>query len=338
MARVLVVDDEDTVRFTIEKHLKKAGYETTTAGDAAQALDAIRKEEFDVIVSDIMMPETNGIELLKSVSTTSPSSKVILVTGEPDIDTATKALRHGAFDYLSKPFEGVELCKAVEKAMKFKSIEDENRRYRESLEAKVRERTARLQTVMDGTVEALGSIMEMRDSYTSGHQRRVTMLACAIAAELSLDTESVEGLRLAGLLHDIGKINIPAEILAKPSRLNNAEFDLVKGHVRAGFNVLKGVDFPWPVAQMVLQHHERIDGSGYPEGVAGGKILLEARVLAVSDVVEAMASHRPYRPALGIDQALDEIKKNSGVLYDPDVARACLDLCWNTDWDFDKSD
>ena len=172
----------------------------------------------------------------------------------------------------------------------------------------------------------MASTVEQRDPYTAGHQRRATKLACAIGIELGLSKEKLEGLHVAGILHDIGKIYVPAEILNKPGRLSDLEMKLVKGHSGTGYMLVKEIPFPWPVAQIIIQHHERINGSGYPLGISGEEILLEARILAVADVIEAMASHRPYRPAKGIDEALDEITKNRGVLYDPKVVDACMKL------------
>src|SRR4030042_3644975 len=163
----------------------------------------------------------------------------------------------------------------------------------------------------------------MRDPYTAGHQRRVTILACAIAEEMGLTEEQFDGLRLAGLVHDIGKFNVPVEILNNPGQISETEFNIIKTHPEAGYNVLKEIEFPWPVGRIVLQHHERLDGSGYPQGLKKEGIVLEAKILAVADVVEAMASDRPYRPALGIEAALEEITKNRGVLYDPEVADVC---------------
>ena len=183
-----------------------------------------------------------------------------------------------------------------------------------------------LQAVMQQTVEAITFLAEMRDPYTAGHQQNVTRLALALARELGLDEARCEGLRVAGLLHDIGKIAVPAEILSKPGKLSKMEFTIIKNHSHAGYDILKKIEFPWPVAQIVLQHHERWNGSGYPQGLAGQDILPEARILAVVDVVEAMASHRPYRPALGIDQALEEIARNKGILYDPEAVDACIEL------------
>lgn len=183
-----------------------------------------------------------------------------------------------------------------------------------------------LKRALEATVYTLGQMAETRDPYTAGHQRRVSQLAYAIAAEMRLPEERAEGIRVVGLMHDIGKMSVPAEILTKPTRLTEAEFALIKEHPQVAYDLLKTIDFPWPVADIVLQHHERLDGSGYPKGLKEDEILLEARILAVADVVEAMSSHRPYRPALGIDEALAEIKDGAGTRYDASVVEACTKL------------
>jgi putative nucleotidyltransferase with HDIG domain len=181
----------------------------------------------------------------------------------------------------------------------------------------------------------LGSAIEMRDPYTAGHQRRVAQLACAIATEMGLPDEQIEGLRLAGLIHDMGKMTVPAGILNRPGELSNFQWGLIKAHPQIGYDILKDLDFPWPLADIVLQHHERLDGSGYPQGLSDGEIMVEARILAVADVVVAMASHRPYRPARGIDAALEEISQNSGRLYDAEVVDACLKLFTEKRFEFE---
>jgi len=183
-----------------------------------------------------------------------------------------------------------------------------------------------LASALEATVHTLGQMAEARDPYTAGHQRRVSQLACAIAAEMKLPEEQTDGIRVVGLMHDIGKMSVPAEILTKPGKLSEIEFSLIKVHSQGGYDLLKTIDFPWPVADIVLQHHERMDGSGYPNALKGDAILLDARILGVADVVEAMASHRPYRPTLGIDKALEEISKNKGVQYDSEVVDACVAL------------
>ncbi|MGD8539673.1 MAG: PAS domain S-box protein [Candidatus Aminicenantes bacterium] len=178
--------------------------------------------------------------------------------------------------------------------------------------------------VLEGSIEAIALTLEMRDPYTAGHQQRVSRLACAIAEEMNLTEKQIDGLRIAGLIHDLGKVTIPAEILSKPSKLTETEFSIIKNHPQVAYDILKKINFPWPVADIVLQHHEYLDGSGYPQCLEAKDILLETRILTVADVVEAMASHRPYRPALGIEKALDEIKFGSGIRFDADVVNACL--------------
>jgi len=185
---------------------------------------------------------------------------------------------------------------------------------------------ARLRAAMDGVVSVLARTLESRDPYTAGHQRRVASIAAAVAVEMGLPESRVEGIRIAGIVHDLGKIAVPAEILSKPTRLNPAEMSLVQAHSQVGFDILKDIEFPWAIAESVLQHHERMDGSGYPRGLKGDQILLDARILAVADVVEAMASHRPYRASLGLEKALEEIEARKGSVYDPEVATACLRL------------
>lgn len=184
----------------------------------------------------------------------------------------------------------------------------------------------RLKRSQNSIIRSVGAITEMRDPYTAGHQERVAALATAIASEMRLNQDRIDGLRVAAELHDIGKMSIPAEILSKPAKLTEVEFSLVREHSQTGYEILKDIDFPWPIAEIVLQHHERVDGSGYPRGLAGNQICLEAKILAVADTVEAMASHRPYRPALGIDAALQEIREQEGKLYDAEVVAMCVQL------------
>jgi PAS domain S-box-containing protein/putative nucleotidyltransferase with HDIG domain len=180
--------------------------------------------------------------------------------------------------------------------------------------------------IIEGTIQAMGKAIEIRDPYTAGHQRRVAKLACMIAKKMGFDEEKIESVRVASKLHDIGKIYVPAEILAKPGKLSSMEFNMIREHSRIGYEILKTEEFPWPIAKIVFQHHERGNGSGYPDGITQKNIMIEARILAVADVVEAIASHRPYRPALGLKKALVEVHDNRGKLYDKDVVNACVDL------------
>ncbi len=197
---------------------------------------------------------------------------------------------------------------------------------RKLAEEELRNNMKQMRKNLDGTIQAIARTVETRDAYTAGHQRRTTDIAGAVAYGMGLSKQVIDGIRMAGVIHDLGKISVPAEILSKPGQISESEFSLIKQHPQAGYEILKGIDFKWPVADIVLQHHERLNGSGYPFGLKDEEILLEARILGVADVIEAMASHRPYRPALGIDDAFEEITMKSGTLYDPDVVDASIDL------------
>jgi HD-GYP domain-containing protein (c-di-GMP phosphodiesterase class II) len=197
---------------------------------------------------------------------------------------------------------------------------------RKQAEEQLRQNMMQMRKNLDTTIKAIARTVETKDAYTAGHQRRTTEIARAVAFSMGLSKQLIDGIRMAGVMHDLGKISVPAEILSKPGQISEFEFSLIKQHPQAGYDILKGIDFKWPVADIVLQHHERLNGSGYPYNLQGDQILLEARVIGVADVIEAMASHRPYRPSLGIDDAFEEITMNRGTLYDPDVVDATIDL------------
>jgi PAS domain S-box-containing protein/putative nucleotidyltransferase with HDIG domain len=197
---------------------------------------------------------------------------------------------------------------------------------RKKAEEELTNTLSRLRRAMEGVIQAMAMAVETRDPYTAGHQKKVANLARAIAQEMGLDSSIIDGIRMAAAIHDIGKIAVPAEILSKPTKLTELEFNLIKIHPTAGYDILKGIEFPWTVAEIVRQHHEKIDGSGYPLGLSGSQICIEARILCVADVVEAMGSHRPYRPTLGLARALQEITDHRGTLFDPDAVDACLVL------------
>jgi putative nucleotidyltransferase with HDIG domain len=215
------------------------------------------------------------------------------------------------------------LAIAINNAKMYEELQNESRQ-RKYAQEEVKLSLNKLRKTLDGTIQVLASTVEARDPYTAGHQRRVADLARAIATEMNLSQEQIDGIRMAGVIHDIGKLTVPIEILSKPGKLSEIEFNLIKTHPQVGYDIVKDIEFPERVIKMVLHHHERMDGSGYPQGLAGEDIIIEARVLAVADVLEAMASHRPYRPALGVDKALEEITRNSGTHYDPLVVEACL--------------
>lgn len=209
--------------------------------------------------------------------------------------------------------------KIIGRVLVFRNIEE-----RKNAEAELKQSWGKLKTALEGMIQAMAMTVEMRDPYTAGHQRRVSKLSCAMAKEIGLSDIQCEGIRLAGEIHDIGKIYVPVEILSKPGQITEVEYTIIKTHPQVGYDILKTIEFPWPIAEIVYQHHEWLDGSGYPQGLKGNEIILEARIITVADIVEAMSSDRPYRPARGIDRALQEIAQQKGILYDKEAVEACL--------------
>ena len=323
---IMVVEDEELIRDMIQQNIEWAGYKCTIAKNVEEALKILTldRKKVDAIITDIRMPGQSGIELTKKVKE-NYDSDVIVMTGFAEDFDYEKVIESGASDFFQKPINSKELMLRLKRVLKERVLLAERNRADKELKKNIK----KLQNAQEQTVAALASTAEIRDPYTSGHQKNVTKIACSIAEHMGLSADLIKGLRIAGLLHDIGKISVPAEILSKPGKITKDERNIMKNHCRVGYDILKGIEFQWPVAKIVLQHHERMDGSGYPLGIQGEEILLEARILAVADVIEAMSSHRPYRAALGLDEALAEIRKNRGVLFDPVVVDACLELAAN---------
>jgi response regulator RpfG family c-di-GMP phosphodiesterase len=311
---ILVVDDETQMQEMILTRLEDAGYSAIPASGAEEALNVLQKRDVSVVISDITMPGMDGIALTEKIKAAT-CSDVILMTGYRRDFSYEKAIEKGASDFIQKPFECKELVMRLVRVLK-------ERRLRNELKNRLHQTFG----VLNGVVHALSLSIEARDPYTAGHQKRVSGFAGAIADKMGLEEDRITGIRMAGKIHDLGKIAVPAEILSKPKKLSETEFALIKTHPEVGFNILRGIEFPWPIAEIVYQHHERIDGSGYPRGMAGSDILLESRIMAVADVVEAISSHRPYRPALGMAVAAEEIQKYKGISYDPEVVDACLEI------------
>lgn len=281
----------------------------------------LRAFQPNIILADYNLPAYTGAEALAHVQRIAPYIPVIIVTGTIGEVKAVELMKGGACDYILKD-RLARLPEAVNHALAAAKLAQERR----DTELKLLESERRLKESLVDFVAALASIVEMRDPYTAGHQRRVANLAVSIAKEMALPENIIEGIRLGGMIHDIGKIRVPAEILSKPGRLSPIEYQMIQQHAMAGYDILKNGDFPWPIAQMILQHHERMDGSGYPHALHGDQIIIEAKILAVADVVEAIASHRPYRPGLGIAAALEEIAHGRGTLYEAAVVDACTKL------------
>jgi putative two-component system response regulator len=314
---LLLEDNPGDVRLIREQLLDtKNQFEFHCFDSLSKGLEYLSSGNIDAVLLDIGLPDSQGINTIEQVLFKIPSVPIIVLTGLDDENIAMEAVRRGAQDYLIKgSATGNMLFRVIRYAMERKSTEEE---LKKSLE--------KLTRALNGTIKAIAMTVEIRDPYTAGHQKRGAKLARAIAQEMNLDPQIVEGVQLASLIHDIGKISIPAEILSKPSLLSTLEFSLIKVHPRVGYDILKEIDFPWPIAQTVLQHHERINGSGYPAGLKNNEILLEAKILAVADVVEAIASHRPYRPAYETKDAMTEIIEKQGILYEPIVVKSCLKL------------
>jgi len=325
--RVLYAEHDMVDTDLTRRHFKSSAshIELDIAASGKEALEKLPAsfEEpcpWDVFLLDYRRPGENALDILKTVRTVRKLDiPVVLITGQGDEDVAAGALRLGAADYIVKDSNYLHRLPAL-----IESAYNSARAEREK--AALRRSEIRYKNLFEGMLLSLGKLTEVRDPYTSGHQQRVADLAAAIAQRMGLDPDRIEGIYAAGVLHDIGKLTIPAEILTKPAELNELEYSLVKVHPQTGYDILKEIEFPWPLPEMVLQHHERLDGSGYPRGLSGDDIMLEARILAVADVVEAMSSFRPYRPALGMDEALAEIKKGAGTLYDERVVAACIEV------------
>lgn len=313
-ASVLIVDDDPQIRQVVEQLMKNEGHTCFTAEDGADALGILEKESVDVVITDIDMPRMDGVELTRHIKP-QYDIDVIMMTGHIRNVTYQDAVTQGASDFIQKPFEPEEIILRLARLLRERQIG-----------AELMESLKQLNAVLDGLIGSWSTAVEARDPYTSGHQKRVALLATAIAEDMQLSEAEINGIRMACTIHDLGKIAIPVAILSKPSELSDLEYGLVKNHAQIGYDILKDIQFPTPVADIVHQHHERIDGSGYPQKLKGADILLEARIVAVSDVAEAMSSHRPYRPALGIDMAIAELIGNQGLKYDRDVVESCVKI------------
>jgi len=333
MTRILVVDDETSIRLTLKVFLEKEGYRVDVAADAFFAAALLKEAAYDIVLTDIVMPGMTGMELLASLRQHDAKTQVIVMTGEPTVETAVEAVRSGASDYLTKPTDRGSLLRIVRHVVEIRSLVDQKEAlererlvYQSDLERLVAVRTESLQRTMQGAVQLISTAVELRDPYTAGHQHRVGNLSASIAEKMGRSQEFVDRIRICGYLHDIGKMVVPAEILTKPGRLNEMEFGIIHLHAQRGFEMISHVDFPGRIAETVHQHHERPDGTGYPRKLKTPDILEEALILGVADSVEAMMSHRPYRAALGIEHAMAEIARFSGTHYAPDVVDACTRL------------
>ena len=335
-------------------------FELTCCSQGDEAVEAVKRSfaedaPFAVAFLDLNMPPgPDGEWTAEEIHNLDPRINTVVVTGYRSTNVGNRGQQPKFSDkllYLQKPFHPREIIQfatalsikwraekqlltmqadlenlvekrtaELVKSNRLLKIEVENRK---RMQQELQQSFESLKKAMHSTIQAISMTVEKRDPYTSGHQQRVADLAKAIAEELALPESQVESIYMAAAIHDIGKISLPAEILVKPIQLSDIEISLIQAHAQAGYDILKGIEFPWAIAEIVLQHHERMDGSGYPRGLAGDDIVFEARIICVADVIETMASHRPYRPSIGMDKALEEIAENRGILYDPRVVDAC---------------
>jgi len=331
LLRALLVEDNPGDARLIAEMLSEvpSDVDLDQCSTLAQAIERVAMNSIDVVLLDLALPDSQGIETFVRLQASAPNVAVVVLSGNTDTREAVRTVEEGAQDFLVKGrVDGELLIRSMRYALGRHEADIELR----SSESRLLESNAQLRHMVYDVAEAMGRVVEARDPYTQGHQERVSRIGGQLAADMGLSAEDIEAVEMAGLVHDIGKMCVPAEILSRPGKLTYVEMDLIRQHPLKSYEILKGIAFPWPVAEIALQHHERMDGSGYPNGLLGEATLKTARVLAVADVVEAMSSHRPYRPALGIDCALAELSDNSA-LYDAEVVASCLGLCASDELD-----
>jgi putative nucleotidyltransferase with HDIG domain len=332
-ARILVVDDEAHVRSMIGATLERQGYEVLLAASGREALDMLEQNAFDLVLTDIVMQDGNGIALLERMHAQQPNLPVVMVTAIHDISVAIDSMRRGAYDYLLKPFEREHLVTTVQRALEHRQALQDSHNYQQNLEQVVRARTEMLRQAMedlehsyDVTLEALGDALDLKDSETEGHSKRVTAYTIALARAMGISPAEIKVIARGAFLHDIGKMAIPDEILRKPGKLSPEEQEIMREHCTRGYHMLRKIPFLSGAAEIVFSHQEHYDGSGYPSGLSGSQIPIGARIFAVADALDAITSDRPYRKARGFDAAREEILRCSGTQFDPGVVEVFLKI------------
>jgi putative nucleotidyltransferase with HDIG domain len=332
--RILVVDDEETIREIVSSMLGGAHFQTRQAASGIEALAILESgEDFDLVLSDLMMAEMDGIALLERAKERYPDMPIVMVTAVHDIQVALQALRNGAYDYLLKPFEREQLLATVRRALENRRLKRENDAYRTNLEALVAARTQQWKTALskleessEMMVEVLGDVLDLKDAETEFHSRRVTAYTIAIARKMGLPKEEIKVIARGAYLHDIGKMAIPDRILHKPSKLTEQEMDIMKEHCYRGYMIISRIPFLAEAGEIVYSHQECYDGSGYPRGLKGEEIPLGARIFAIADTLDAMRSDRPYRKAQSFEAVRKEIELWEGRQFDPQVVKVFLEM------------
>jgi putative two-component system response regulator len=328
---LLIVEDSDDDAVLMTSKLKEDGFNASyrIVDNEEDFVKAVSEGSWDVILCDYNIPGFSGDYVLETYKKTGFDIPFIVISGTISAEEAVDILKSGAHDYIDKG-NLLRLPHVLDREIKDALVRSQNR---ENIR-KLKESEKNLRMALEQAVLMIGDIVEKRDPYTSGHQKRVAGLAVKMAKKLGFSRRRLETVRFASLIHDLGKINIPSSILSKPGSMSDIEMEMIRAHPENGYNILKNNEFIEHIAKIVYQHHERIDGSGYPLGIAGDEIVLEARILGVADVVEAMSSHRPYRAALGLDAALDEIVSKKNILYDSSAVDACVEICRKKDFSF----
>ncbi|MCL5073462.1 MAG: HD domain-containing protein [Actinobacteria bacterium] len=331
---LLIEDNLADVRLISEflQETEKNNFKLLYAKNLSDGLKSISSNYLDIILLDLLLPDSRGLDTVTKIIEKANGIPIIVLTGLNDKEMAIKSLSVGVQDYLFKDqFNTPDLLiRSITYAIERKSVEN---KLKEN-ETKLEQSYDRLQKILDGIMSTLATVVETKDLYTAGHQKRVAKLSISIAQELALDNEKVNTISTAALIHDIGKIGVPASILAKPTRLTDIEFAMIKTHSQIGYDILKEIDFGYPIAEIILQHHERLDGSGYPKGLKDKDIMLEAKIIGVADTVEAMATHRPYRASLGINKAFKELAEGKDIFYDNNIVDACIRVFNNKNFKF----
>lgn len=333
-ASILIIDDEAPVRNAMQALLERSGYQAHAVGSTFEALIWLREHpNCDLVLSDVMMPGEDGISLLDQICSAAPQMPVVMLTAVQDVNVVTAAFRHGAIDYLMKPFDRVQLLTVVERALDHGRTQKQKAIYRESLERMISTRTSRLRATMldleksyDVTLEAMGAALDLRDAETEGHSRRVTAYTVALARELNLSAEDLRTISRGAFLHDIGKIATPDAILLKPGSLSTEEREVMREHCVRGYEMIRKIPFLRDAAEIIYAHQECFDGSGYPRGLSGEGIPLGARIFAIADALDAMTSDRPYRRAITFSEARLEIARGAGAQFDPYIVDVFLGM------------
>jgi len=329
--RILIVDDEEMICSIFARRLAKEGYSCVMANNGSEALNHFNKDNFSLIISDIKMPEMNGIELLKRVKATHPNMIVIIMTAYREIDMAMEAMHLGAYDFIIKPADLDLVVFSVKKALEKRRLEEELEAYHQHLERLVEERTSKLQQAYRtlkkahlDSVKVLAEAIDAKDPCTRGHSDRVRQMSLQIAVSLGFTEERLESLEYGALVHDIGKIGIKDEVLQKKGALSSNEYQYIQEHPLIGVKIVQGIEFFKDKIAIIRNHHEHFDGSGYPDGLIGEVIPLEARIIAVPDAFDAMTSARPHRRAMPLGDVLMELEKCKGTQFDPEILEIFL--------------